>query len=187
MKHNFKFYLHAALHTYMYIFHELYYSICMLTCFFLCMFLATACNPCPPSRDEPLKIDQLELFLVVEVSILPKLRLYVQTAPQKYNITRYRIQLIRSLIHDQWVALNYEHTISPNETFFTYIHDSNKRPGIYNFTVQPLHSSCAKGECKISKAPGIVIGNNHNFFIVFILKNDIPVRCSLLQNLYFIF
>lgn len=114
------------------------------------------CYQCPPFRQE-IEPKKLELFLSVDVSVLPKLRLHVQTAHSMYNITRYRVQLTRSLVDDRWSVVDKIITVLPNQTYFSFTHDTKYRPGVYNFTVTPLHVSCHNEECRVTKAPGIVI------------------------------
>lgn len=129
---------------------------CYLYNFF---FLGSTCSPeCPPYRH--VNVQDVELFLPVDISILPKLKLHVHTAHKMFNVTRYKIQLNRSLVvNGEWNVVTEYVNVLPNQTHFTFIYNTNYKPGIYNFSVTPIHGSCSnKHECKVSKAPGIVIG-----------------------------
>ncbi|XP_075210400.1 uncharacterized protein LOC142317737 [Lycorma delicatula] len=118
--------------------------------------LGVKCDPCPPYRKE-LDIEKLKLFVSVDVSVLPVLRLHLQTAHEIFNITRYRIQLVRTWVDHKWLVLNKVVTVLPNQSHIYIVHNTDYRPGIYNFSVIPLHDLCHDGTCSASRAPGILI------------------------------
>ncbi|XP_054267241.1 uncharacterized protein LOC128989378 [Macrosteles quadrilineatus] len=105
-----------------------------------------------------------QLFMVVDVSALPVIRLRIQVAPPHYNITRYRVHLWRSSRQpdgNSWVVHSEILTTPPNtpvDTVLTVEYDSEYKPGVYNFTALPLHSHCTEhNPCTLSRAPEVLI------------------------------
>ncbi|XP_046674184.1 uncharacterized protein LOC124363104 isoform X2 [Homalodisca vitripennis] len=107
---------------------------------------------------------EYQLFMVVDVSSLPLIRLRLQVAPPRYNITRYRVQLWRSsrqpdgnswVVHSQ-ILTTPPHT--PPDTVLVVAYNSEYKPGVYNFTALPIHPHCTEhNPCTLSRAPEVLI------------------------------
>lgn len=114
-------------------------------------------------REEWTPLGDWQLFLVVDVSVLPVLRLQIQCAPAHYNISSYSVKLWRSSKPEgnAWVVNSYDVKAPLNateDTFLQVSYDSAYKPGVYTFTAIPVHPVCAEtNKCALSETPPILI------------------------------
>ncbi|XP_039295909.1 uncharacterized protein LOC111055884 [Nilaparvata lugens] len=113
--------------------------------------------PSTLSFGDEVSLKKLKLFVSVDLSRLPVLRLIVQTAPSQLNVTRYRVRLLRTWVDQKWPVFTDELTTSPDTTHLFQVYDTGYRPGIYNFTVQPIHDACPRAGCPETVTPEILI------------------------------
>lgn len=113
--------------------------------------------PSTLSFGEDVSLKKLKLFVSVDLSALPVLRLIVQTAPYHLNITRYRVRLLRTWVDQKWPVLTRDLDTSPDQTHIYQVYDTAYRPGIYNFTVQPISDDCPRQGCLETVTPEILI------------------------------
>lgn len=104
-----------------------------------------------------------QLFLVVDISVLPVLKLRIQCAPPQYNVSIYSVKLRRRSKPEgnDWVVSSKDLEAPPNateDTFIEYSYDSGFKPGVYKFTVVPNHQTCAEANKCESDSPSILIG-----------------------------
>lgn len=106
-------------------------------------------------------IEQRELFLYVERTNLPFLRLRLQPLPSSYNVTNYKIQVLRRR-HQDLTYLDLRFISPANTVNDEIIFDFNtwNEWGYYYFMVSFISADCPEDRCAYSVSPEIYIGNN---------------------------
>ncbi|KAL1115764.1 hypothetical protein AAG570_006054 [Ranatra chinensis] len=121
--------------------------------------------------EEKTNLINWELFMVVDITDIPHyISVRVQTAPEHFNISAYKIELYRTLAETRVIRM-----WRPNMTSDTggggsggcevtreeirCRYDTNFRPGIYHFTASIVHPICQSSRegCYVSKTPYITL------------------------------
>lgn len=139
-------------------------------------------------------IAEYQLFMVVDVSSLPVLRLRMQVAHPRFNVTRYRVQLWRSSRQpdgNSWVVHSQILITPPNtseDTVLVVSYNSEYKPGVYNFTALPIHPHCTEhNPCTLSRAPEVLIGMLKVDWFLFFKTKSTNAKIVVWPNLYGIY
>lgn len=148
------------------------------------------CVPSHNNRENSTPLAKWELFLMVDISVLPILRLRIQCAPPRYNVTIYTVELRRSSKPEgnDWVVASYDLKAPPNateDTFLEVSYDSAYKPGVYRFTVVPFHPSCTDTNKCESKSPYILIVASPKMTLLLVIVCTV-ITIPILLTAYFI-
>lgn len=96
-------------------------------------------------------------FVYIDVSDVSTLSLFIQPMPDKYNITSYKIWMIKyntnTIINVVDVILNYNYYDGGGDKHLQY--NFTVSEGIYQFKVAAMHPQCGEYGCLNNTLPAI--------------------------------
>lgn len=132
--------------------------------------------------EDGVEIEMFAPFMYVDVTDSPNLVLHVQLLPPTYNVTEYKVWLIKNDTKSTISAA----IISTNKNSGHVRHNFSAPDGVYYVKVAALHPKCGKRGCANSTSPYIRIKHpSHRLLIMIISLIWIPP--VLLYTLYHVF
>lgn len=113
------------------------------------------------------KIKSLEIFSYVDVTDSDYLKLHIQTAAPKYNVTHYLVEVIRER-NDTVTRLTVQ-VLDAKEAIngeLTYVYSMWNEFGSIYFTVSPINSICKENECLKSATPKYLVGRKKSSLVI---------------------
>ncbi|XP_053987508.1 uncharacterized protein LOC128880941 [Hylaeus volcanicus] len=127
--------------------------------------------------EEGISIKEYTPFVYIDVSHAPLHLLHIQSMPESYNVTKYRIRLVNNNTSSIIFSTTSERNIS---------YDFTGHTGVFYFKVSAIHPLCGENECANSTTPFIIIQKpSHRLLIMIISTVWIPP--AILCVLYLIY